>query len=343
MSEGNTRVAIVGGGICGLTVRRSLMRSGFTTELFDKGRSPGGRMSRRQHGEYQFDHGAQYFTVVGSDFQELVNRWDAEKFVTPWTARIGVLKDGDWTEARTQPVRYVGVPAMNAPAKALAADADGEVHLQCRITDAVREQDGSWSLTDDRGRSYSGYRFLVITIPPAQALEILQEPTAVRATLGGAVVDPCWAVMAVFDPPLGVDWDAAFVQKGPLAWVARNGSKPGRPEHDAWVLHATPDWSRQFVEQDRPWVAAELLQAFGHALGRNLPAPAWSGAHRWRYARPRTQVPDGYLWDAALHLGLCGDWCVGGRLEGAFTSGRLLAEQIRRQAAGRPSHAAQPS
>lgn len=335
--ENSTRAAVIGAGISGLTVRRTLVQSGCAVELFDKGRSPGGRLSRRQHGDYQFDHGAQYFTVVGREFQQLVDQWDTAEIVKPWAARIGVLRDGVWSDGEDGPVRYVGVPAMNAPAKALAADVDGEIHLQCRITAAVRDQDGLWSLTDDRGRSHDGYRYLVITIPPAQALELLQEPTAVRAMLGGAVVDPCWALMTVFDPPLGVDWDAAFVQKGPLSWVARNGSKPGRPTHDAWVLHATPEWSRQFVEQDRAWVGAQLLEAFGNALGRDLPAPAWSGAHRWRYARPRTQVPDGYLWDAAHNLGLCGDWCIGGRLEGAFSSGRLLAEQILRGSVSRSS------
>lgn len=343
MSESGTRVAVVGAGISGLTVRRYLGRAGYTVELFDKGRSPGGRISRRQHGEYQFDHGAQYFTVGGRDFQELVDGWETDNIVTPWAARIGTLQDGTWTASRGNPARYVGVPAMNAPAKALAADADGEIHLERRIAAVVRGRDGYWSLTDETGRTYGGYRYLAVTIPPAQALEIVQEPAAVRAVLGGAVVDPCWAVMAVFDPPLDVNWDAAFVQKGPLAWAARNGSKPGRPGGDAWVLHATPDWSQQFVEQDRQRVTGELIDAFGDALGRRLPAAAWSGAHRWRYARPRTQVPEGCLWEAELNLGFCGDWCVGGRVEGAFTSGRLLAEQIHREAVSRTSPASRTS
>jgi predicted NAD/FAD-dependent oxidoreductase len=34
------------------------------------------------------------------------------------------------------------------------------------------------------------------------------------------------------------------------------------------------------------------------------------------------------LWNPELGLGAGGDWAVGGRVEGAFTAGRLLAEAV---------------
>jgi predicted NAD/FAD-dependent oxidoreductase len=57
----------------------------------------------------------------------------------------------------------------------------------------------------------------------------------------------------------------------------------------------------------------------------NGPAPdAWT-AHRWRYAQPQPALSLGCTWDADITLGLCGDWLNGGKVEGAWLSGRALA------------------
>jgi len=34
------------------------------------------------------------------------------------------------------------------------------------------------------------------------------------------------------------------------------------------------------------------------------------------------------MWDDQLHIGLCGDWCLGHRVEDAFVSGLELALHI---------------
>ena len=51
-------------------------------------------------------------------------------------------------------------------------------------------------------------------------------------------------------------------------------------------------------------------------------------AHRWRYALVEQAAGLPCLWDGAALLGACGDWCLGGRVEAAFDSGRALAACI---------------
>ncbi len=51
-------VAVVGGGISGLNCAARLMSLGYSVEVFDKGRGPGGRASRRRDGGWRFQHGA---------------------------------------------------------------------------------------------------------------------------------------------------------------------------------------------------------------------------------------------------------------------------------------------
>lgn len=349
------RVAIVGAGIAGLTARLFLRRGGMAVDTFDKGRGLGGRASRRRAGEFQFDHGAQYFTARDPEFLELATRWVAAGSVQPWEPRIGVLSAGRWTPkpaASDRTRRYVGVPGMNQPARnlqALGDDAgaaeDAPVRTGVRIIGIAAVSDSTWTLKDDAGNYYPGYDAVILTVPVPQVRDILKDggngvvPAVVCGVTEKVILEPCWAVMLVFDPRLDLPWDAAFVQDNPLSWIARNGSKPGRPEHDAWVLHAGPSWTREHLEDEAETVASGLLREFLLAAGLNSEQVAhatasvsWRAAHRWRYARPAgappPEVNPGYLWDGESRLGLCGDWCVGGRLEGAFVSGRELAWRV---------------
>ena len=57
------RVAVVGGGLAGLTAASRLARGGCAVTVYETGRGPGGRTSTRRAGPdgsgWQFDHGAQ--------------------------------------------------------------------------------------------------------------------------------------------------------------------------------------------------------------------------------------------------------------------------------------------
>ena len=327
-------IAVVGAGIAGLTTRVELAAAGFRVTSFDKGRGPGGRTSRRRAESYEFDHGAQYFTARDPRFRAVVDRWVEAGSAAVWDARIGSLRNGRWVAGSGSTPRYVGVPGMNQPAKELAEAGSGELHLGTRVHAMVREgSDGPWRLHDEDGGLLVEADAVVLTVPPEQALTLCDAVPAAQQPLAAAEVDPCWTVMAVFDPPLDREldpgWDGAFVNEGALAWVARNGSKPGRPATDAWVLHAGGEWSRRYLEQERDWVQRALLSAFFETVGLPPRDPVWVAAHRWRYARPRNQPVDRFWWSPEERLGLCGDWCVGGRVEGAFLSACALSNAIR--------------
>lgn len=89
--------------------------------LFDKSRGPGGRMSTRRGDDWQCDHGAQYFTARHADFRAKVGRWQQAGVAGLWDPRLWMF-DGDSLEERESTVeRFVGMPAMTAPARYLAS------------------------------------------------------------------------------------------------------------------------------------------------------------------------------------------------------------------------------
>lgn len=361
-----TRIAIVGAGIAGSMCARTLSAAGTDVTVVDKGRGPGGRCSTRRTatdaGEISFDHGAQYFTIRDEDHAPLIDDWLEAGVAAPWQAFIGTLEHGvigpegrprsgslgpdDPGDARSlgpTPKRYVGTPGMSAVVKALQQDLD--VHFGTRID--VLEADGSrWRLrTADASSPVPdrAYDAVVVTAPPSQSAALLApvEPTLADAATEARLA-PCWATMVQFDQPVDFAGPHAldvaalepvgglFVRDSPLSWVANQRTKPGRgtdgdPEH--WVLHASPEWSTAHLEEDAGEVGGRMVEAFAHATGRPLPAVLHRATHRWRYASVEHAGDRPFLW-SRQRLGVCGDWCVGGRVEGALTSGRALAEHL---------------
>jgi hypothetical protein len=320
-------VAVIGAGLSGLVCARVVSDHGHRVRVFDKARGPGGRMSTRRAGEWQFDHGAQYFTVRDPPFSGSVERWLQDGIVAPWDGRIAVLdlgavtvKEGDSTE------RFVAVPGMNAICQHLAMNTS--VRFDTRI-DRLEQRANQWLLTSSSGAKLGPFDAVVVSAPAPQTGLLLESVAPGLAARAAAVeMAPCWAVMAGFATSPDLEFDGAFVHGSPLGWVARNASKPGRPNGETWVLHGTPEWTREHLELEAKEAAQRLLAALRDAVGGLAEAPVHLEAHRWRFALPITVVPDECLFDPDLSLAACGDWCGGPRVEGAFLSGRAAARRI---------------
>jgi predicted NAD/FAD-dependent oxidoreductase len=137
--------------------------------------------------------------------------------------------------------------------------------------------------------------------------------------------------MASFEERIACGFDGAFIDRSPLEWVARDSSKPGRAEEpDAWVLHATPEWSADHLGVEAPDAAAILLGEFSSLTGTQARRPASLIAHLWQHARSEKPLAEEVLIDFELGLAVCGDWLAGDRIEGAFRSGRAAANALLR-------------
>ncbi|MEM7587267.1 MAG: FAD-dependent oxidoreductase, partial [Acidobacteriota bacterium] len=263
-------VAVIGAGLSGLFAARTLADHGLEVQVFDKARGPGGRMSTRRALDLRFDHGAQYFTVRDPRFERYVNSWIEDGVIARWDGRIAVVEGGHIEPKADGPDRFVGVPGMNAACRHLASDVNVAYG---RRVETVERQDGGWRLIDDQGRELGDFSAVIVSAPPAQAAPLLAGAPQLSKAADGVAMQPSWAVMTTFDQPLELPFDGAFVNDSPLSWVARNSSKPDRPESDSWVLHASPAWSTQHLELEAEDVAGRLLEAFFEATGREPVEP----------------------------------------------------------------------
>jgi renalase len=312
--DGHTDILIIGGGMAGLSAATALAQAGRSTIVLDKGRGPGGRMAARRvelDGEtVSFDHGAQYFTARDPAFRAAVAAWEAAGVAARWPAA------GE--EA------WVGTPRMNAPIRAMAEALD--VRWGVRAERLERTPQG-WLVAAGEARFTA--TTVLVAVPAEQAAVLLAEVAADLAAMAGGVQSaPCWAVMVGFAAPLPLSEDTFRSDTAPISWAARNSAKPGRFGTETWVIHASAARSRAIIDLPKDEAAAALLADFFAATGTAAASPVHLGAHRWLYALPQALPGGAARFDPALRLGIAGDYCHSPRVEGAWLSGRALAEAV---------------
>jgi renalase len=327
---GFQNVAVIGAGLAGLSCAAALQAAGHRVSVFDKSRGVAGRMSTRRGEGWQCDHGAQYFTARSAAFAAELARWLEAGVAAVWAPRLAVFGAAEQHRSDDALLRYVGVPQMTAPAQWLAGALAAPVKTGMQI-ERLRRAGSGWRLQVAGSSAEVDGLFdaVLLALPAPQAAALLRDVAPALAQRAAAVrMRPSWALMLSYDAAQDLGFDAGFVNQGPLRWVARNSSKPGRSGGETWLLHAQAEWSELSLAMPPEQVAETLLQAFA-ALGGPPPA-AWV-AHRWLYADvapASTAAAEACAWDAGLGLGLCGDWLGAGKVEGAWLSGQALAQEV---------------
>ena len=315
-------VLVVGAGISGLVAARALAPT-RSVIVVDKGRGLGGRLATRRIGDAVFDHGAQFFTADGPEFADLVASWISAGVAETWFDR---LPDSGAGQLGTH-MRYRGVPAMTALAKALADGLD--IRTATTVT-SITVVDGQWQATFGSGGAVMASA-VVLSSPVPQSLALLDAGAVALAAadssaLGRVDYDPCLAVLAPLHGPSGLAAPGAKRFDGPgLAWVADNQLKGISPV-PAVTLHASAEFSRvHWDEPDATIIDALLAEA-------ELASEAVAGetqVMRWRYAKPSVIHDHPCLLAADLPpLVFAGDGFGGPRVEGAALSGWAAATAL---------------
>lgn len=259
-----------------------MQQAGVAITVFQKSCGASGRMSKRRTDDWQCDHGKQYFTARDLDFRVELARWQDAGAAALWTPRLHVIGN-ESGQHHPDPTleRFVGTPGMTAPGHLLAAALD--VRYQHTLVALHRDGTG-WQLqTAEHGCTEERFDCVLLAVPAPQVAPLLRVCAPELTQIAHAApMQPSWALMLRFEAPLTLPFDAAFVNRGPLRWVARNSSKPGRNAQEIWLLHATAAWSQAHADQSADDVAQDLLEAFTE-LG--APTPVTWRARCWRYAQ----------------------------------------------------------
>ena len=320
-----TDFLVIGAGLAGLAFARRVQAAGASVRVLDKGRGVGGRAATRRFGGARVDHGAQFFTARDPAFQAVVDEGLVSGWIREWFRSIP-----EWRENKvhTRPdghPRYACPEGISALPKFLAQGLDIVTEAEVQ---GLEWGDAGYVATAKDGRVFAGTT-LILNVPPVQLLTLAMDLLLPEAAeqLATATLEPCWAFMALLEADIPVDWPALELTGHPVfSWIARDHTKREPNSPPTLIAHAAPGWTLAHLEESQATVEAALRTELESLLGPL--AITQCQAHRWRYAKPLTALGQPFFWDGARQIGACGDWCEGGRVEGAFLSGHRLAEAV---------------
>jgi predicted NAD/FAD-dependent oxidoreductase len=184
-------------------------------------------------------------------------------------------------------------------------------------------------MLDESGSVHGGFDWVISTAPSPQAAELLPTTFQYHDYMRGVVMRPCFSLMLGFSEPLPIEFDAAHVTNADVSWMAVNSSKPGRPHPFALLVHSSEPYAEAHLGLDRGVITKHLCAETSRIIGLDLAAADFKAVHGWHYANNAKRESHQVLLDRVNKLAACGDWCQGGRVEGAFTSAVNLVEMMR--------------
>jgi predicted NAD/FAD-dependent oxidoreductase len=302
-------VTVVGAGMAGAACAVALRAAGLPVRVLDCGQVPGGRLaSPLLHGR-RVDLGAGYFTVRDAGFEAVVRSWAGRGLARPWTDTFTVLVGDRPPTTTTGPLRWAAPVGLGSLVRDLLIGT--EVLTGTELTSLPAGQ-------------------LVLAMPDPQAGRLVGIAEPVRCT-------PTVAVACGYPSRTWPAADAWFVNDHPdVEFVADDGARRADGE-PVLVAHTTAELALSCLEQPERAVGP-VVAALSALLGAGR--PAWTHAHRWRWAKPAGRHPATFgfaeLADGR-QVGLAGDqWCPAGapRVESAWRSGTDLGHALASRLAG---------
>src|ERR671920_152851 len=165
VSKNQRSCVVVGAGISGLLAAKTLNEIGWTVTVLDKSRGVGGRMATTRVGKGNFDLGAQFFTVRGARFSDLVEGWLEAGVAAEWTRGFA---DAEGRPNEDGYPRYRGAEGMTSIPKYISRDLD--VRTGERVV-SVDGGDAGWVAMCESGLRVAGDA-LVLAVPVPQALDL---------------------------------------------------------------------------------------------------------------------------------------------------------------------------
>lgn len=323
-------MAIIGAGLAGLTLA-NLLKKHFDITVYEKSRGVGGRMSTRYYNDFKFDHGAQFFTIKTTEFDQFLKPYFELDIIKPWYAKFVEIEGRDIINSRNWGLdypHYVATPNMNTLCKNIATNI--KVQLHTKVTH-IQKYNNLWQVTTDtqNNKKIENFDWVITANPVKQALELLPTVTSYLSQLLEIEMIPCFALMTGLNKVINLPFDVACVKNNIISWISNNSSKPKRDaEHQSLVVMSTNAWAKLNLERDLAVVRDKLFSELKKIIKIDNLDLDYFEIHKWRYANaPKVEHSESYV-DFKNNIASCGDWCIQGRVESAFTSAYNLYNHI---------------
>ena len=282
------RIAIIGAGLSGLTVFHKLKNVANVT-IFEKSTKVGGRISVRVSSNFEFDHGAQFFTAKDPDFLFFLKPLIELGVVKQWKARFAEI-NGNRIDFQSkwgsEFPRYIGAPVMNSFLESLSHNAP--IIFGKRI-EKIKPCGDLWELYDDDDKSLGCYDWVISSAPAPQTKEILPRSFFVWDMLNEIKMSSCFSLMLGFSEPVEFGFDAAIVKNSDISWISVNSSKPDRTDSPSVLVHSSNEWADRNIDNKLGKARDYLLGSLSNMVELPNENLVFKDIKLWRYANVTKQ------------------------------------------------------
>ena len=310
MIEENS-IAILGAGLCGLTLANTLSENSIY--IIEKSKAVGGRMATRRDGLATYDHGAQFYTQSKAQDFFWHQRWIEKGISKQWFVR------GDRSH-------FCGTAGMTILAKDLAADR--KIFFEEKVL-AIDAQTSTLKIKCESGKIFEAKR-VILTSPLPQSLEILRA-SGILYPLELEKVKYAKAIVGLVQLSDADSTDVDFLDfaspGSALFSVANNKSKGISHEH-ALSIVMNPEWSEQHFNESDEVLVEKIVGEFSRYYPHKFQIQK-AQIKKWRYSHPIECYTQDFLPLLNDKLILAGDGFTAGSLNGAQRSALAVTEFLK--------------
>lgn len=325
----STKVAVIGGGIAGLALAETLSTRKASVTLFEQDSHVGGRLLSQEFESSFVDLGAQYFTAREEPFIHRVDSWIKQGFCQLWNFTPYTFQTGQLLPSKDSTTRYVGTPSNQTITKQLAEELPDVRTLQT-IKEVRSVGENQWQLISQQQVIDELFDWVVFATPPATTKSINPSEEINKEIepdfLPGFSL-ALWSSIQIQPQVQGV-----FVHNNPISWISQNSAKPNRAMEggSCWLIQSNPQWAARHINDPVDSIKKSLTSKFFDIFKITNPdIIKRDHLYQWELAKSQAEpTSKGYLIDKNAKIGVCGDWLLGGRVEGGYMSGYKLAQAL---------------
>lgn len=320
-------IGVIGAGLAGLYLSNTLAKKSMLT-LFEKSRGVGGRIATRRAEPYEFNHGTQYFKIKNQSFKKFLSPLIKKKIIKPWHANYveikknKIIKQIKWNE---ETAHFIGYPKMNLIGKSFLNKLN--IKLSCNV-DSLKKRFDSWYIYDNSKICYGPFDWIIFCIPPEQVLNLLSKKFKYYHILRTVKMRSAFSLMLGFKEFKKPNFDAALVVNEDINWITITEKIKSNHTYFNLLINTSYDFAENNSEQCKEKISKYLVERSSDILGMKLSNFQHQALHFWRYAMSEKKNNYGSFVDNSLRVVVCGDWCMNGRVEGAFLSALNASKKI---------------
>jgi renalase len=304
-------IAIIGAGICGLTLANKLSEESIDNFILEKSKGVGGRLATRRDGEATYDHGAAFY--LQSNFEPNIwhERWQNAGLTKLWFSE-------------NERLHFCGASGMTSLAKDLAQNV--KVYFSEKVVKLDVSQN-SVSVLCESNKFFEAQK-IVLTSPLPQVLEILNASQInYPADLNNIVFGKALVGLFEIEDENKIEYNFNILKPNSNIFTLANNQAKRISKKFALSVVMSGSWSDQHFKFDDTQILAlmqiEMQKYFKfemHVIKAQL--------KKWRYAQPRTVYKDKHVSLNSGQIILAGDAFGGGSIAGALRSAQSAFEFI---------------